>query len=162
MVKAGDQVPAVEVQVDGKVDSKVSLTDMFAGKKGVLFAMPGAFTPTCTAQHYPGFVKLADEFAAAGYPEIVCITADNAFAAGEFQKFYDTDKKVKLVTDPEAKGAIQLEEVLDAPPVFGHKVYSRFALVINDGKIIQVFKENGGGLTESSAENVLKFVKDNA
>ena len=99
-IKVGDKIPSVTLQqktADGV--SPVTTDELFKGKRVVLFAVPGAFTPTCSAKHVPGFVQNHDAFKAKGVDSIVCLSVNDAFVMGAWGKANATDGKVTMLAD---------------------------------------------------------------
>ena len=154
-IQVGDQIPDVGLTVmqDGR-PKNLSRDELFAGKKVVLFAVPGAFTPTCSMAHLPGFVVKADEIQAKGVDSIVCLSVNDAFVMDAWGK----DKNAEaLIMAADGNGdftkAIGLE--MDASG-FGMGVRSqRFAMVVDDGVVSALNVEAPGKFEVSSAEAVL-------
>ena len=102
-IKVGDTIPSMKLMVATAEGPKETSTDeIFKGKKVVLFAVPGAFTPTCSAKHLPGFVQNADAFKGKGVDSIVCIAVNDAFVMGAWGKDQGTGEKVMMVADGSA------------------------------------------------------------
>lgn len=96
-IQPGDTLPDIELQVMGeKGPEKIRTSELFAGKKAVLFAVPGAFTPTCSAAHLPGFVVNADKLRAKGVDTIVCTSVNDAFVMDAWGKAHNADEIVML------------------------------------------------------------------
>lgn len=156
-IKVGDALPAdlklKEMGESGPRD--VLLNELVKGKKVVLFAVPGAFTPTCSMKHLPGFVEKAAEIRGKGVDEIVCVSVNDAFVMGAWGQANAAGGKVRMLADGngELTKAVGLE--MDASGFgMGHRS-QRYAMVINDGKVEQLFVEPGPGLSVSSADSVL-------
>jgi len=155
-IKVGDTIPSMKLMVataDGP--KEISTDEIFKGKKVVLFAVPGAFTPTCSAKHLPGFVQNADDFKAKGVDTIACISVNDAFVMGAWGKDQGTGDKVTMLADGAAAfaKAIGLELDLNAR---GMGVRSqRYALVAEDGKVTHLGVEQPGGFEVSKAESIL-------
>jgi peroxiredoxin len=122
----------------------------------VLFAVPGAFTPTCSLKHLPGFVEQAAAIRAKGVDEIVCLSVNDAFVMGAWGESSGAKGKVRMLADGngEFTRAVGLE--LDASGFGMGKRSQRYALIAKDGKIEHVLVEPGPGLNASSAESVLQ------
>jgi peroxiredoxin (alkyl hydroperoxide reductase subunit C) len=156
-IKVGDRIPSVDLShmtADGPAG--MNTDEIFGGKKVVLFALPGAFTPTCSAKHVPGFVRNADAIKAKGVDTIACLSVNDAFVMGAWGTDQGVGDKVLMLADGsgEFTKAVGLELDLTAR---GMGVRShRYAMVVDDGvvKSLQV-EENPGGLEASSAEAVL-------
>jgi len=154
-IKAGEALPDVKLKEMGDGGPKdVTIGELTKGKKVVLFAVPGAFTPTCSMKHLPGFVEKAGELKAKGVQEIVCLSVNDAFVMGAWGKDQSAAGKVRMVADGngEFTKAVGLE--LDAQGFGMGKRSKRYALIVSDGKVEQVLVDESG-LKESSAESVL-------
>jgi peroxiredoxin len=155
-IKAGDTLPSdIKLKEMGDGGPKeVSVGELTKGKRVVLFAVPGAFTPTCSMKHLPGFVEKAGDLKKKGVQEIVCLSVNDAFVMGAWGKDQGAGGKVRMVADGngEFTKAIGLE--LDASGFGMGKRSKRYAMIVNDGKVEQVLVDEGG-LKESSAESVL-------
>ncbi len=158
-IKVGDSIPSMKLMTataDGP--KEISTDDIFKGKKVVLFAVPGAFTPTCSAKHLPGFVQHAADFKAKGVDTIACISVNDAFVMGAWGKDQGTGDKVMMLADGSAAfaKAIGLEMDITAR---GMGVRSqRYALVAQDGKVTHLGLEAPGGFEASTAETILASV----
>ena len=132
----------------------MSTSDMFGGKKVVLFAVPGAFTPTCSAAHLPGFVANADKIKAKGVDEIVCMAVNDAFVMDAWGKAQNAEE-LTMAADGSGVLTAALGLEMDASG-FGMGVRSqRFALIAEDGKITTLNVEAPGQLDVSTAETIL-------
>ncbi len=137
---------------------ETSTDDIFKGKKVVLFAVPGAFTPTCSAKHLPGFVQNAEAFKAKGVDTVACLAVNDVFVMGAWGKDQSADGKVDMLADGSAAFTKALGLELDLV-ARGMGVRSqRFALVAQDGKVTHLAVEPAGQFGISSAEDVLKHV----
>jgi peroxiredoxin len=156
-IKIGDTLPVdiklKEMAEDGPKD--VTVGEIFKGKKVVLFAVPGAFTPTCSMKHLPGFLEQANAIRAKGVDEIVCLAVNDAFVMGAWGKASNAQGKVRMLADGNAEFTKALGLALDASG-FGMGTRSqRYAIIAQDGKVRELFVEPGPGLMVSSAESVL-------
>jgi peroxiredoxin len=155
-ISAGDKAPSVKLKTLGESGPQDLQTDeFFKGKKVVLFAVPGAFTPTCSAKHLPGFVEKADQIKAKGVDEIACISVNDAFVMGAWGKSQSADGKVTMIADGNADFAKACGLTLDASGAGLGTRMQRCAMIVNDGKVEQVFVEEPGQFEKSTAENVL-------
>ena len=157
-IQPGDTLPDIELQVMGeKGPEKVRTSELFAGKKAVLFAVPGAFTPTCSAAHLPGFVVNADKLRAKGIDSIVCTSVNDAFVMGAWGKAQNADEIIMLADgNGELTAALGLE--LDGSG-FGLGTRSqRFAMIVEDGKVTHLNIEEGPGVDVSSAETMMALL----
>ena len=157
-IAVGDKLPDVKV-VKATADGieAVQTTDYFAGKKVVLFSVPGAFTPTCSAKHLPGFVDKAEAFKAAGVDEIACTAVNDPFVMKAWSAASGS-ADVTMLADGNGDLAKALGLVLDGTG-FGLGLRGqRFAAVINDGVVEQLHVEAPGDFKVSSAEYVLEHL----
>ncbi|KAK9820372.1 hypothetical protein WJX72_009593 [[Myrmecia] bisecta] len=158
--KAGDSLPDVTLQ-EGDPSNNVKLRDLFAGKKGILFGVPGAFTPGCTKTHLPGYVTDHDKFRAAGAEVIACVAVNDAFVMDAWGKSANADGKVRMLADPFLELTKALDVVLDAEAKLGTKRCKRFSAVIKDNVITHINVEpDGGGLSCSLASPTLAQLKE--
>ena len=134
---------------------EVDTGELFGGKKIVLFAVPGAFTPTCSAKHLPGFVQNADAIKAKGVDAIACISVNDAFVMGAWGKDQGTDGKVTMLADGAAAFAKALGLELDLNGRGMGWCSQRYALVADDGKVTHLAVEPPGGFDVSKAESVM-------
>ena len=158
-LQVGDKIPSVVLQqktADGV--QPVKTDDLFKGKKVVLFAVPGAFTPTCSAKHLPGFVQNADKLKQKGVDAIACVAVNDAFVMEAWGKSQNTDNKVMMLADGSAHFAKALGLDLDLMDKGLGMRSQRYAMVVNDGKVEKLFVEAPGKFEVSSAENVLSQI----
>ncbi|HLI12979.1 MAG TPA: peroxiredoxin [Alphaproteobacteria bacterium] len=159
-IKAGDKVPSVKLKYMGaNGPAEITTDELTKGKKVVVFGLPGAFTPTCSAKHVPGFVQHADELKKKGVGAIACISVNDAFVMGAWAKDQGSGDKVMMLADGSADftKAVGLEQDLSAA---GLGIRSkRYAMVIDNGTVKWLGVEEAPGKLEvSSAENVLKHL----
>ena len=156
-IKVGDSLPAdVNLKEMGDGGPKdVTVGELFKGKKVVLFAVPGAFTPTCSMKHLPGFVEQAQAIRQKGVDEIVCLSVNDAFVMGAWGDQQKAQGKVRMVADGNGELTRALGLEIDASG-FGMGARSRrYAMIVDDGKVKELLVEPGGGLNVSSAESVI-------
>jgi len=155
-IKVGDHIPSMKLMTSTPDGPKEIVTDdIFKGKKVVLFATPGAFTPTCSAKHLPGFVEHADEILGKGVDTIVCMAVNDAFVMGAWGKEQGVGDKILMLADGSAALTKALGLELDLT-TRGLGVRSqRFALVAQDGAVTHLAVEQPGGFDVSRAEAVL-------
>ena len=156
MIKVGDQIPSMTLtKVTAEGPKPISTDEIFKGRKVVLFAVPGAFTPTCSAKHLPGFVQNADALKAKGVDEVVCMAVNDGFVMGAWGKDQGVGDNITMLADGSAAltKAMGLELDLVAR---GLGVRSqRFAMIAQDGKVTHLAVESAGGFDVSRAEAVL-------
>jgi peroxiredoxin len=153
-LKVGDTFPSLTLKVMGEKGPEDVTTDsLLSGKKVVLFAVPGAFTPGCSNTHLPGFVVHADEIKARGVDSIICTAVNDAFVMGAWGKAQNADEIIMLADGlGELAKAAGLEQDLSAA---GLGVRSqRYAMIINDGKI-ELLNIDAKGIDTTSAETLL-------
>lgn len=155
-VSVGDKVPQgslMHMSADGP--APISTDDIFAGKKVVLFAVPGAFTPTCSAQHLPGFVDNAGALSAKGVDTIVCMSVNDVFVMDAWGKDRGVGDKVLMAADGNGDFTDALGLPLDASGFGMGKRSQRFSFIADDGVITHLNLEEGGAFENSSAEVAL-------
>ena len=155
-IKVGDKIPSVVLQqktADGV--QPVKTDDLFKGKRVVLVAVPGAFTPTCSAKHLPGFVQNADALKQKGVDAIACVAVNDAFVMDAWGKSQNTDGKVLMLADGSAHFAKALGLDLDLLERGLGTRSQRYAMVVKDGTVEKLFVEAPGKFEVSSAEHVL-------
>jgi peroxiredoxin len=133
----------------------VSTSDLFAGKKVVLFAVPGAFTPTCSAAHLPGFVVNADKIKAKGVDAIVCVSVNDAFVMDAWAKDKNAEEII-MVGDGNGDFTEAMGLVLDGSGFGLGKRSQRYAMIAEDGVITTLNVEQGPAFELSSAEKILE------
>jgi peroxiredoxin len=156
-IKVGDSLPSdLKLKEMGEGGPKdVTVGEIFKGKKVVLFAVPGAFTPTCSMKHLPGFLEQAGAIKAKGVDEIICLSVNDAFVMGAWGTANSAKGKVRMLADGNGEFTKALGLSLDASG-FGMGLRSqRYAMIVQDGKVTELLVEPGPGLNVSSAESVL-------
>jgi peroxiredoxin len=155
-IKAGDKAPSVTFKTMGDSGPEnLSSEDLFAGKKVVLFAVPGAFTPTCSAKHLPGFVEKADAIKSRGVDEIACISVNDAFVMGAWGKDQNVGNSVKMVADGNGDFAKACGLEMDGSGFGLGTRMQRCAMIVDNGTVSQVFVEEPGQFEKSTADNIL-------
>ena len=157
-IQVGENVPACTMKVMGDQGPTDSTTDeLFAGKKVVLFAVPGAFTPGCSMTHLPGYVVNAAKLKVAGVDSIVCMAVNDAFVMDAWGKAQNAEEIIMLADgNGEFTTALGLE--LDGTGFgLGHRS-QRFAMIVEDGKVSHLNVEPGPGVDVSSAETMMALL----
>lgn len=155
-IQVGDKVPGIGFKIMGAEGPKdISSDEVFAGKKVVLFAVPGAFTPGCSMTHLPGFVVKADDIKAKGVDTIACMAVNDAFVMGKWGEAQNAEEIMMLADgNGEFTKAIGLE--MDASG-FGMGIRAqRFAMIVEDGTVTHLGVEAPGEIKVSSAEAILE------
>ena len=156
-IQVGDAVPsgAFKVKTADGID-EVSSDDLFGGKKVVLFSLPGAFTPTCSAKHLPGYVNNVDALKAKGVDEVACLAVNDAFVMGAWGDAQGAGGKVTMLADGSGEYTKALGMELDLTGMGLGVRGKRFAMVVDGGKVTHLAEEpNPGELDVSAAEKVL-------
>lgn len=154
-ISVGDKIPDVKlVKATADGPQPVQTSDYFAGRRVALFSVPGAFTPTCSAKHLPGFVEKAGDLAAKGIDEIACTAVNDAFVLGAWNKAGGSDA-ITMLADGNGDLAAALGLEMDGTAFGMGKRGQRFSLVVNDGIVEQVNVEAPGDFKVSSAEHML-------
>jgi len=155
-IKAGDKIPSatlMEMQ-DGK-PAPVSTDSFFAGKKVALFALPGAFTPTCSAKHVPGFVANFDALKAKGVDAIACLSVNDAFVMGAWGKDQKADGKVHMLADGNGDFTRAIGLEMDGTKFGMGKRSQRYSMIVDNGVVKSINVEAPGAFEVSSAEYLL-------
>jgi peroxiredoxin len=163
MIKVGDTLPPVTLQEFSEVEAEgcsigpnpVDVAKATAGKTIALFALPGAFTPTCSAKHVPGFVQKADEFKAAGVDEIWCVSVNDAFVMGAWARDQKSGGKVRMLADGSAEFAKATGLTLDLSARGMGLRSTRYSMLVKDGKVAALNVEAPGKFEVSDADTLL-------
>jgi peroxiredoxin len=156
-IKVGDKVPSVKLkQMTPEGVKEVSTDDFFKGKKVVLFAVPGAFTPTCSAKHVPGFVQNDAALKAKGVDAVACLSVNDAFVMGAWGREQKSDGKVVMLADGNGDFTRAVGLELDATANGLGKRSKRYAMVVENGVVKTLNVEAPGAFEVSSAEAILK------
>ena len=167
MIKIGDKLPGgtlmeyIEVEGNGCSlgPNAFDIAQATAGKTIAIFGLPGAFTPTCSAQHAPGYIDQAEAFKAAGVDEIWCVSMNDAFVMGAWGRELKAAGKVRMMADGSAEFAKALGLTLDLTAKGLGLRSGRFSLLAKDGVVTQLNDEKGGGYAVSDAQTLLKQVQ---
>ena len=156
-IKVGDKVPAAKLQIKTKDGVQTKTTDeLFGGKKVVLFALPGAFTPTCSAKHLPGFVNNHQALKSKGIDSVACLSVNDAFVMDAWGKDQGVEDKVMMLADGNGEFTKAVGLTMDATG-YGMGLRSqRYAMVVEDGVVKKLNVEAPGAFEVSSAEAILK------
>lgn len=156
MIKIGDTLPSMKLMAaTAEGPREVATDEIFHGKKVVLFAVPGAFTPTCSAKHLPGFVEHAEALKAKGIDSIVCMAVNDAFVMGAWAKSQNIGPEITMLSDGSAQFTKALGLELDLVSRGLGVRSQRFALVADDMKVTHLAVEKPGDFEVSKAEAVL-------
>lgn len=156
-IKVGDKVPSAKLKhmtADGIKD--ITTDEIFKGKKVVLFALPGAFTPTCSAKHLPGFVEKADILRSKGVDTIACLSVNDVFVMNAWGKDQKVDGKVLMLADGNAEFTKAVGLEMDGSGYGLGTRSQRYAMVVEDRVVKTLSIEKPGVFEVSSADAVLK------
>lgn len=167
MIKVGDKLPAgmlqefIEVEGNGCSlgPNNFDIEKLTAGKTIALFALPGAFTPTCSAQHVPGYVSHAADFKAAGVDEIWCVSVNDAFVMGAWGREQNTADKVRMLADGSAAFAQATGLTLDLTARGMGLRSARYSMLVQDGVVAALNIEGPGKFEVSDAATLLTQAK---
>lgn len=156
-INVGDRLPSVtltKVTADGP--EQVSSDDYFAGRRVALFSVPGAFTPTCSARHLPGFVEKAGEIKEKGVDEIACTAVNDAFVMGAWGQSASVNDKVTMLADGNGEFAQAVGLTMDGSKFGLGTRGQRYSMVVNDGVVEQLNVEQPGAFEVSSADYMIE------
>src|SRR5947207_12768279 len=157
MIKVGDRIPSVKLKhMTSDGIKEITTDEIFKGKKVVLFALPGAFTPTCSAKHLPGFVQKAADLKGKGVDTVACLSVNDAFVMNAWGKDQKVEDKVLMLADGNGDFTRAVGIEMDGTGYGMGKRSRRYALVAQDGVVKTLNVENPGAFEVSSAEAVLK------
>ena len=167
MIKVGDSLPAATLMEYSEVEGNgcsigpnpVDVAKATAGKTIAIFALPGAFTPTCSAKHVPGYVEKAAELKGAGVDEIWCVSVNDAFVMGAWARDQKTDGKVRMLADGSADFSKALGLTLDLTARGMGLRSNRYSMLVKDGKVSSLNVEGPGKFEVSDAGTMLALAK---
>jgi len=157
-LSTGDKLPDATLTMMGKDGpEQVQLSDKTAGRKVVIFAVPGAFTPTCHAQHVPSFVRNAGDLAAKGVDEVICVSVNDPFVMGEWGKATGAaEAGITMLGDADSSFTKAIGMAFSAPPAGLIDRSKRYAMVVEDGTVTMLnVEDNPGAMETSSGESIL-------
>lgn len=156
-IKEGDRIPNVtftKATADGP--QPVDSDTFFKGRKVALFSVPGAYTPTCSARHLPGFVEKADALKAKGVDEIACTAMNDAFVLSAWAKDNDATDKVTMLADGNGDFIQAVGLPMDGSKFGLGQRGQRFSMLVDDGVVKQLYVEEPGAFSVSSADHLLE------
>ena len=155
-ISKGDRIPSTTfTKMTDNGPEQVSSDDFFAGRTVALFSVPGAFTPTCSAKHLPGFVEKAAEIRAKGIDEIACTAVNDAFVMGAWGKSAGADEKVTMLADGNGDFAKAMGLTMDGSKFGMGTRGQRFSVLVKDGVVTELNVEAPGDFKVSSADHLL-------
>ncbi len=156
-IKAGDKLPQSNFMAMGENGPEPKTTsDIFGGKRVALFAVPGAFTPTCSAQHLPSFIEKAGDLKVAGIDSIACLSVNDVFVMGAWGEQQEVGQNVEMLADGNGDFTKDIGLELDGTGFGMGQRSQRYAMVVNDGVVEHLFVEAPGEYKVSSAEHMLE------
>lgn len=162
-IEKGDRVPHAQLTLMSEQGpSPVDAAELMSKGRTVLFAVPGAFTPTCSAQHLPGFVDNADRILATGVDRIVCMAVNDVFVMDAWGKSAGVGDKIIMAADGNGDFARALELEMDGQAFGMGQRSQRFAMIVDDGEVADILVEAPGEFRVSSAEYVLSKLQAGA
>jgi len=169
MIKVGDKLPAATLMEYSEVEGEgcsigpnpVEVSKATAGKTIVIFGLPGAYTPTCSAKHVPGYVEKFNELKAAGVDEIWCVSVNDAFVMGAWARDQKTDGKVRMLADGSADFAKATGLTLDLTARGMGLRSNRYSMLVKDGKVQTLNIEAPGKFEVSDAGTLLNQAVNN-
>jgi peroxiredoxin len=167
MIKVGDTLPQATLMEFSEVEGNgcsigpnaVDTTKATAGKTIALFALPGAFTPTCSAKHVPGYVEHFNELKAAGVDEIWCVSVNDAFVMGAWARDQKTEGKIRMLGDGSAAFTLATGLTLDLGARGMGLRSNRYSMLVKDGKVVSLNVEGPGKFEVSDASTLLAQAK---
>ena len=167
MIKVGDALPSVTLQEYSEVEGNgcsigpnpVQVREAAAGKTIVIFGLPGAFTPTCSAKHVPGYVQKFDDLKKAGVDEIWCVSVNDAFVMGAWARDQKAGGKVRMLADGSADFAKATGLTLDLTGKGMGLRSTRYSMLVKDGKVATLNVEAPGKFEVSDADTILAQAK---
>ena len=158
-IKEGDQLPDAKVFILDKDPKEISLKQIIGDDKVILFGLPGAFTPTCSAKHLPGFINATDQLKTKNIKKVICISVNDPFVMNAWGKTHNVENKILMVGDSNAIFTKNIGAELN----LNHRGLgirsSRYTLLVEKGQIVKISEEEVAGKCESTAaENFLKEI----
>tara|TARA_B110000014_G_C19967829_1_gene500970 strand:+ start:239 stop:706 length:468 start_codon:yes stop_codon:yes gene_type:complete len=153
------KIPSITVPIIDKKDTYSSnLFELLSNKKVVIFGVPGAFTPTCSENHLPSFIKLYDQIKNKNIDDIYCLAVNDKFVMESWLSSYSDGRKIKGIADGNAEISKALELTSDKTLNFMGLRCKRFAMIVHNSNIIKIFIEETGKFEITSANNILKYI----
>ncbi len=156
MIQVGDKLPDVNLKIMTALGPKdISTAELFGGKKVALFAVPGAFTPTCSAKHLPGYVSAYDALIRKGVTEIMCIAINDIFVMDAWGKSCHADQFITMVSDGNGTFTNAIDLIMDGQAHSMGTRSQRYAMLVDNAIVTKLFVEKPGDFEVSSAEHLL-------
>jgi len=156
-IQKGDKLPdATVMEMTEQGPNPLTTAELFGGKKTALFAVPGAYTPTCSAQHLPSYINNLEALKAKGIDQVVCLSVNDAFVMSAWGKDQNAHGKVRMIADGNGELTEKLGLGMDGSKFGLGQRSQRYSMVVNDGTVEQLNLEEGGAYKVSSAEHMLE------
>lgn len=152
-IREGDTLPdATLVSLGAEGPEQVAITDKLAGRKVVIFGLPGAYTNTCTSAHMPSFIRTADRIRDRGVAEIICVAVNDPFVMGAWAKDTGADAAgITMLADARAELTRGIDMAFTAPPVGFFDRSKRYAMVVDDGRVMTLHVDENPGTCDTTA-----------
>ncbi len=158
-ISTGDKIPAIELAVMGQDGPEpINTHDIFNGKKVILFALPGAFTPTCSAAHVPGFIVFYDQIKAKGVDTIACLSVNDAWVMDAWGQAQNVGDKILMLGDGNGDFTRAVGLEIDRTASYMGIRSQRYAIIVEDGVVKHLNLEQPGAFEISDAESMLKLL----
>jgi len=157
-IKKGDKLPDARVFILDKDPKEISIREIIGDDKVILFGLPGAFTPTCSAKHLPGFVKATDKLREKNIKKVICISVNDPFVMDAWGKAYNVQNKILMVGDYKANFTKNIGAELDLNKRGLGIRSSRYTMLVEKGNVIKISEEEIAGKCENTAAEI--FLKE--
>ena len=158
-IKEGDKFPDAKVFILDKDPKEISIKKIVGNDKVILFGLPGAFTPTCSVKHLPGFLKATDQLKEKNIEKIICVSVNDPFVMDAWGKTHNVENKILMVGDYKADFTKNIGAQLDLNKRGLGIRSSRYTMLVEKGNIVKITEEEAAGKCESTAaENFLKEI----
>lgn len=158
-IKKGEVLPDAEVFILEKDPKQISIKEIVGDNKVILFGLPGAFTPTCSAKHLPGFMKATDQLREKNIKKVICVSVNDPFVMNAWGKTHNVENKILMVADYRADFTKNIGAELDLNKRGLGIRSSRYTMLVEKGTIVKIVEEEVAGKCESTAaENFLKVI----
>ena len=158
-IKKGDKLPDAKVFVLDKDPKEMNIKQIIGDEKVILFGLPGAFTPTCSSKHLPGFIKATNELKTKDIKKVICISVNDPFVMGAWGKVHNVENKILMIGDSNAVFTKNIGAELDLNKKGLGIRSSRYTMLVEKGSIVKISEEEVAGKCESTAaENFIKEI----
>ncbi len=154
MIKIGDKIPKSILRIKNEKIEEITTENIFSNCKTILFAVPGAFTPTCSAKHLPSYLELYEKIINKGVQKIFCLAVNDPHVMKEWGKYNNVSNKIIMLSDSDCSFSKKIGLDHDYGMILGHRSL-RFAMLIEDNILVKLFVDKVGFYKNSSAENLL-------